>query len=81
MSQEQFAQHDTQHKTFGQKSDTTLWISLGVGFALMGALGVAQWASNPSTAAKSAVSVQTKTNSAEPVYKCADGRVSFAPCS
>lgn len=82
MSQEQFAQHGTQYKTFGQKSDTTFWISLGVGIVLIGALGIA--ASNASAtkaAAKPAVSVQAKTKSVDPVYRCADGRVSFAPCS
>lgn len=84
MSQEQFAQRGTQYKPFGQKSDTTFWISLGVGLALIGVLGVAQWVSSASAAkatAKSTVSAQAKTNSADPVYRCADGRVSFTPCS
>ncbi|MGQ0620308.1 MAG: hypothetical protein ACT4QA_10365 [Panacagrimonas sp.] len=83
MSQEQFAQHGKPHKTFEQRSDTVLWISLGVGFALMGALGVANWASNAS-AGKAAVkptdSVQAKTSSVDPVYQC-NGHVSFKPCS
>lgn len=84
MSQEQFAQRGTRYKTFGQKSDTTFWISLGVGLALIGALGVAQWMSNASAekaTVKPTAGVQAQTNSANPVYRCADGRVSFTPCS
>lgn len=83
MSQGPFAQHSKSHKTFGRKSDTTLWISLVVGLALLGALGAAQWASSATaanTAAKPAVSVEAQTPSAAPVYRC-DGRVSFTPCS
>lgn len=80
MSQDQLAQSGTPYKPFGQKSDTTLWISLAVGFAVLGALGFAQWASSASTAVKPTVSVQAKTTSTAPVYRCADGRVSFTPC-
>ena len=72
----------SQEKAFGEKSDSTLWISLAVGFLLIGALAAGQWASAGSEkdAAKSASSVQAK-KSAEPVYRCADGRISFTPCS
>ena len=83
MSQEQLAARVTPHKAFGQKSDTTFWIILGVAVALVAALGLAQWASTASTektAAKPEASVQAQSSSADPVYRCA-GRVSFKPCS
>ena len=83
MPQEQFAQRNKSYRTFEQKSDTTLWISLGVGLALIGALAVADWASDASAAsaaAESSASVQTRKPSVDPVYRCADGRVSFTPC-
>lgn len=86
MSQEQFAQSSsTQQTTFGQKSDTNLWISLGVGLVLIGAVGVIDWMSKASAtkaAAKPATSTQQATaKSVAPVYQCAGGRVSFTPCS
>ena len=82
MSQDQFAQHGTSERAFGEKSDTTLKIGLAIGFAVLGGLGVAQWAFSASNAesAKSSVTVEAK-KSADPVYRCADGRVSFNPCS
>ncbi|MGQ0503304.1 MAG: hypothetical protein ACT4P0_11995 [Panacagrimonas sp.] len=73
----------TQPKAFGQKSDTTFWISLGVGLALIGVLGAMQWESSVSTrkvAVKTAADVQAKARSVAPVYRCNDGRVSFTPC-
>jgi hypothetical protein len=82
MPQEQVAQQNTMDRPFGQKSDTTLWISLAVGFAVMGALGAAHWSSSASAhaAAKPVANVQGKPKS-DPVYRCADGRVSFTPCN
>lgn len=84
MSQEQVAGRDTAQKPFGQQSDTTFWISLVVGLALIGALAIVQWASKASAAntdAKSTVSLQDKQSSVDPVYRCANGKVSFTPCS
>lgn len=83
MSQEQSAQRGKPYRTFEQKSDATFRIILGVGVALVGALGLAQWASQAPAAtavAKPAVDVQAKTSSVDPVYRC-NGRVSFKPCS
>lgn len=66
---------------FGQKTDITFWISVGVGFALVGAMGVAQYVSKDAVAAAKPVpSVQAKASTADPVYQC-NGRVSFKPCS
>lgn len=73
----------TRTRSFEQKSDMTLWITLGVGFAVIGALGAAHWAHHADKAAsKPATAVQaTKSASAGSVFRCADGRVSFTPCS
>lgn len=73
----------TRTRTYEQKSDMTLWITLSVGFAVVGALGAAHFASRDKkpAAPKPAATVQAKSNGAESVYRCADGRVSFTPCS
>jgi hypothetical protein len=81
MSQEQFAQHGRSYKALERKSDTIFWISLGVGFALVGALAFAHWSSSTSASnatARSTLSVQAKTSHTDPVYQC-DGHVSFKP--
>ena len=81
MSQEQQAQHAVMDKPFGSSSDSTLWISLGVGFLLIASLAAAHIVSSASDAsAKAAVTVKAKTHSTSPVYRCADGGVSFSPC-
>lgn len=83
MSQEQQAQHAVMDKPFGSSSDSTLWISLGVGFLLIGSLAAAHIVSSASDASakeKAAMTVKVKTHSTSPVYRCADGGVSFSPC-
>jgi F0F1-type ATP synthase membrane subunit c/vacuolar-type H+-ATPase subunit K len=83
MSQQPPVLTATRTRTFEQKSDMTLWIALGVGFAVVGALGAAHWVSSAHKAAsaKPAVTVQAaKSSAAGTVHRCADGRVSFAPC-
>ena len=84
MSQQQPAQIDPHHRNFAEKSDMTLWITLSVGFAVIGALGAAHWASHAEKAAaksKPANTVQAQSSNAGSVFRCADGRVSFTPCS
>lgn len=82
MLQQQSAQNGLQERAFGEKSDKTLWIALSVGFAVIGALGTAHWMSHAEkVASKPAVTVQAKSASAGSVFRCADGRVSFTPCS
>ena len=75
----------TRTRTYEQKSDKTLWITLGVGFAVIGALGAAHWVSHAEKTANkqaaAAVTVQAKSSAAGAVHRCADGRVSFAPCT
>lgn len=82
MSQE-FAR-STPSRSFEKQSDRTFLIILVVGIALVGGLGLADWlskASAPHAApAKAAASAQARTGAVDPVYKCADGRVSFKPC-
>lgn len=82
MSQEQSAQSAAMDKPFGSSSDSTLWISLGVGFLLIGSLAAAHIVSSASDASakKAAVHVQAKSHTTSPVYRCADGGVSFSPC-
>jgi hypothetical protein len=78
-----FAQRSTPSRSFEKKSDRTFLIILAVAFAVVGGLFAADWvskASNPTVASKPAASAQAKTSTADPVYKCADGRVSFKPC-
>lgn len=83
MSQQPPVLTATRTRTYEQKSDRTFWIALGVGFAVIGALGAAHWVSHAhKAAAKPAAAVQaTKSSAAGSVYRCADGRVSFSPCS
>ena len=82
MSQQEPVLTATRTRTYEQKSDKTLWITLGVGFAVIGALGAAHWVSHAEkAAAKSAQTTQAAQSSAAgTVHRCADGRVSFAPC-
>jgi len=81
MSQGPFAERSTSYKTFEQKSDNALRIGLAVGLLLIGGFAVAQWTSHGSAHAKPAASAPVKAESSEPVYRCADGGVSFKPCS
>jgi hypothetical protein len=83
MSQQTPVLTATRTRTYEQKSDMTMWITLGVGFAVLGALGVAHWASHAEkAAAKAAAPVEhVKSASADSVHRCADGRVSFTPCT
>ena len=84
MSQEQLVPGPRPHRSFEQKSDKTFWVILAVGVAIVAALALVDWASKASatqSAAKQPATVQATTSSADPVYKCADGRVSFKPCS
>ncbi|HKY92307.1 MAG TPA: hypothetical protein VJM11_14760 [Nevskiaceae bacterium] len=84
MSHEQLVPGPRPTRSFGQKSDKTFWIILGVGVALVAMLALLDYVSNASATArapKQDATVQAKTSTADPVYKCADGRVSFKPCS
>ena len=85
MSQQEPVLTATRTRTYEQKSDMTLWIALGVGFSVIGALGAAHWASHAEKVANkqaaTAVTVQAKSSAAGSVHRCADGRVSFSPCT
>jgi hypothetical protein len=69
-------------KAFEKKSDLTFWIFLGVGIAVVGGLGLADWASEASKTKTTATSanVQARSSTADPVYRC-NGKVSFKPCT
>jgi hypothetical protein len=83
MSQELPVLTATRTRTYETKSDMTMWIALGVGFAVLGALGAAHWASHAEKAAAKAAAPAAHVSSAshDSVHRCADGRVSFAPCT
>jgi hypothetical protein len=84
MSQTQPAQSAPRHRTFEERADRTLYIALGVGFLVIGALGTAHWVSHASSAKasahKPAATTHAKADSSS-VFRCNDGRVSFTPCS
>lgn len=84
MSQHEPVLTATRTRSYERKSDMTLWITLAVGFAVIGALGTAHWVSHShKVASKPAAAAQAaqKSTAAGPVHRCADGRVSFNPCT
>lgn len=83
MSQEAVASAHRPRRSFEERADATLRISVGIALAIVAAFGVAQWATTASadtTVEKPAVSVQASSDNSEAVHRCADGRVSFTPC-
>lgn len=85
MSQHEPVLTATRTRSYERKADMTMWITLAVGFAVLGALGTAHWVSHgQKVAAKAAASAQQtaqKSSAAGSVHRCADGRVSFSPCT
>lgn len=84
MSQQQPAQSATHRRSFEERADRTLYIALAVGFLVIGALGTAHFVSHvssPKRSAKPAAATTHAAASSSSVFRCADGRVSFSPCS
>lgn len=84
MSQQQALDRDASYESYSPKTgNMALWVSLALGFGLIGAMGVAHWSSHSQAkAAKQAAAVvQAQPAKSSSVFQCADGRVSFTPCS